>query len=237
MSIHHAPCFFLADFGRIRIFNSIEFINDEDEVLNSKSNIKLALVVALFLSICVYHIFDYYYANFTKNSPGAIFHIYKSVQLGVTASFFVVIAYTKALARILLRESYIGGSYKGYSNDYNYSRETKTCNLNSRKMIEIFVITQNIFDTRITGFSWDKDEDTYKLISTWEGNLVKHEGHTFVFAVDLTTSSGEYGIIKATFNNSEVHGFYFSGEPNTKSAACFTANKVSKSEIMRAGRC
>jgi hypothetical protein len=196
-----------------------------------KSQIKLALVITLFLSIIVYHIFDYFYIDLSKASSISFLNIYKTSQLTVTAALFVVLAYTKWIARLLLRESYIGGHYKGLSNDYKYCKDGKGSDVKPTTNIELFTIGQNVFDTRITGWSWKNQSGQIKLVSTWEGRLVKQEGNTFVFAVELTTDSGEYGILKATFNGTEVHGFYFSGEPNTKFAASFSAKKVPNVEI------
>lgn len=199
--------------------------------MDTKVQIKISLVISLLFSIVLYHVFEFYWIKVFKVQYHSIASIYKVVQLSVTATFFVVIAYAKWMARLLLRSSYVGGAYKGRSSDYTYSKSENTFCENPKNCIELFVITQNLFDTRITGWSWRDTSEGVRLLSTWEGRLVKFEGNTVVFAVELTTTSGEYGVLKATFNGPEVHGFYFSGEPNTKFSACFSAKKVSPSEI------
>jgi hypothetical protein len=198
------------------------------------SQLRLALVIALILSLAAYHLTHIY----APTQSHDLFSLFKIVQFTVAAAFFFVLVYAKWLARIVLWNSYIGGYYIGSSSDYvihkTKSARKLTSNPQIDKHIEVFTIVQNLFETRISGRSFLCEEGNPQLVSTWHGRLFKSDGETYLFGLELSTDMSEYAIIKATFEGQRVHGFYYSGEPGNKHSASFSASLVTRSKFQSA---
>ena len=156
-----------------------------------------------------------------------IYGIFKIAQVSISAIFGFIIVFNPFVTKLLLRNYYIAGEYKGISSGYLNDEGNE-----KPDHIEFYTIIQNVFETFISGQSFR--EDSNELIATWEGKLVKTEGNTFYFAMELSSRRGEFGTLKlSSKNETEMVGFYYSGNPENKNVPNFIAKKISKKEKKR----
>lgn len=191
--------------------------------MTSEKVIRTALTICLFLSLFSYHLL----AALIKPDPsGAYFDVFKIAQITVTLVVFFLLVNSELLSRVFLRDKFIGGAYEGESKAYRRTEPQAPDN-----HVEVFVITQNLFEAQVSGKSLKKDSG--ELISLWSGRLFRVEGNRFYFAVELSTEKGEFGVLQASFDGDKVHGFYYSGEPRTTHAFSISATKIDKKRQQR----
>ncbi len=191
--------------------------------MDKKNQIRIALTVAIIFSIFLYHTMNYISPQGTNE-----FTLFKIAQFAINIAFTCIFIYNKYLIRILFKEIYVAGRYEGYSKHYEEddSKEEKEPDSQYRG-IEKFTIKQNLFETVIIGKSFQEINGKSNLVSTWLGRLFKSEENTFYFAIELSTSKGEFGIMKLTYEDNEIHGFYYSGDPKITHAYTISAKRVS----------
>ena len=129
----------------------------------------------------------------------------------------------KFLLKKLLGQSYIAGEY-----ECNTSAILKTCKLDvenmntdisqndtDHSMIDIFTINQTLWGTQINGYTY-KDESRTEIVSTFSGQAYKQDDNRYYFGMELSKSDISFVIFVATFSNSNVFGFQYSGRPTAK---------------------
>lgn len=175
-------------------------------------------------SLMIVSLLFYHFTNLVAPKDNDIFDVYKLAQF-TTMILFMLIAYSEKVVKIAFGEGYIAGIYDGYSTYYIDERKEKNVSTEDKEIKRQihFKIKQSFFGTTIFGKSFDDDNN--EIVSTWNGNLFKAEENMFYFALELTTSVGEFGILKLSFDKENIHGFYYSGEPNSKYAYKVVAKK------------
>ena len=96
------------------------------------------------------------------------------------------------------------------------------------RIIFVFSIVQNSFETRISGRSFKQVEGKLQLVSTWSGRSFEADDDTYSFGIQLSTSSTEYAVLKLTFSVNQTYGMYYSGLPGTSFSAGLEAEQVDK---------
>ena len=183
----------------------------------TKSNdLKIAFTVSLFISLIIYHLL-----NFIEPIRN-LYDLYKIIQIIVSGILAYFIIYNQLLTKLIFRKNFIGGYYEGSSGIFRRGEKLDPSKGINR---EFFTIKQTIFDTLISGRSFQAN--TNNFVSSWEGKLFKVEGNTFYFAVSLASETGELGIFHLTFDDlRNIEGFYYSCNPKRKEAFSISAKKV-----------
>ena len=179
--------------------------------------LKVIFGLGLVTSLIFYHLTSY----FKPVSLTDFYDVFKIAQATLSAIFGFIIVFNPVTTRFFLRNRYIAGNYMGKSSEYS-DEEGKL----RPEHIEQFIISQNIFETIVSGQSFQKNSN--ELIATWEGKLIKIEGSTFIFALELSSKrQEEFGTLKlSVINKNEMVGFYYSGNPKNKNIPKFYAKKV-----------
>lgn len=182
--------------------------------------LKLGLFVGLVVCLALYHVSNQFKSQLVQ-PPSNLYDFINLIQLAVTIALYFLIVYNRLVARLILRSDYIGGKYEGTSTLYRQEQ--------GKFAIEHFTITQNLFDMTISGKSFKTADNS--LTSIWTGRLFKAEGATYYFGIELNVAHGELGVFKLTFEDDEVHGFYYSGKPETKYAYSLSAKRIKQTPI------
>ena len=180
----------------------------------SENKIKLALLLALALSLLTYHAIEV----FTPPSlPMNEMALVKVAQLTSTAVLFLAFLYWPPLVRLLLGPAYIGGTWKGES-------EVETSpDVFEASATEEFEISQSVFQTVLTGRSYD---DSGKAKSIWTARLYRVEGLRFWFAMELNTSDAEVGVLQFSKHKERLDGLYNPGNSKDSRVFRFMASRV-----------
>lgn len=188
--------------------------------MDVSGNLKAGLFVGLIVSIALYHI-----SNILKNrffQPVTdVYTFVNLIQFVITVSIFFLVVYNKLIIRLILRDRYIGGTYEGKS--------TRLRQTDEKWEIERFIITQNLFETTISGKSFDEKGEIPNSI--WTGHLFKIEGNTYYFGIELSTETREFGVMTFTVENDNAHGFYYSGTPETQKVFSYWAKRAKRSML------
>ena len=182
---------------------------------------KIVFAIGIIVSLLFYHVTNYFIKSISISD---LYDIFKITQTVISAILGFIVVFNPFISKLLLRSYYIAGNYEGESGGYKDENDKIKPN-----HVELFTISQNIFDSYISGQSFRKNNN--ELISTWEGKLIKIEGKTLYFATELSTRKGEFGTLSLSLKNkSEIIGFYYSGNPENKIVPYITAKKnISKS--------
>jgi hypothetical protein len=127
------------------------------------------------------------------------------------------------------------GRYEGKSHVNQKSRRGRHSIENEDgDHIEQFEITYDSGaggQVKIVGYS--RNINTREMESRWSGGLWKiDDDGTLYFGIELTyQGQREFGTVIATILDQTAQGYYYSGEPNTKSTSSFTARKVDQFSI------
>jgi hypothetical protein len=183
----------------------------------TERELRLGLTVGLVAAIALYHLSGYFLPTTTPLQD-----FYRIVQIAVAIAVYFLVIFNKLFARLVFREHFIAGKYEGRSLPYKEVKESPT-SLDEIN-IEYFSISQNLFDTGISGRSIQ--ESNGQLISIWHGKLFKVERNTFYFGLELSYERAGMGILQLSFDNGDAQGFYFSGDYKTGKTFIFTAKKV-----------
>ncbi len=189
----------------------------------NENKFKITIVIIIALSLVFYHA-----SNALSPEDKDILSIYKLVQFAVMVFFVYIIIYNKYLSGLVLGREYIGGCYSGESSYYieRDVLDNATPEDIGRKNAINFKIVQNFFSTSITGRSISDSDGN--VVSTWQGNLFKVDLNTYFFAIELSSGNNEFGVLKLTFDDCLVHGFYYSGEKNNKYVYRAIARKINE---------
>jgi len=192
----------------------------------NEEKFKLILVTLIVISLLFYHLTNYFSPVETN-----FLIIYKIGQSVVMIAFVFITIYSKFFSKWVLTkilgDIYVAGEYTGES-AYHFDREKiKTVSTEEKllKLLNKFHIKQNFFTTKISGQSFSVPDN--QVVSIWHGSLFRSEENSLYFVVDLSSESGEFGILKLAFNDSNVNGFYYSGSNDTKYTFKFYAQKIS----------
>jgi len=183
----------------------------------SENKIKIALLLALSLSLGLYHAIEILTPN---SATGALLSLIRIAQVTSTAVLFLAFLYWPPMVRQLLGESYIGGIWKGES-----EVEVST-DVFEPSAKEEFEISQSLFHTILTGRSYD---ESGKVKSIWTARLYRVEGLRYWFAMELNTSDAEVGVLQFSKHKERLDGLYHPG--NSKDARVF------RFSASRAGAC
>ena len=186
--------------------------------MTSEKIVRTALALCLLISLLAYHLIN---VLIKPSSSQAILDTLKIAQIAAAGILFFLLVYNKAITWIFLRDKFIAGHYVGQSVAYRDASGEEP-----KPHIEVFTVTQNLFEAQISGLSFHRD--TERFISRWTGRLFRVENNAFYFAIELSTEKTEFGVIQASFEKTGMHGFYYSGEPKTKHAFSFSAKKIDK---------
>ncbi len=145
----------------------------------SNNVLNIFFAVGLIIALVVYHLTNYFVENISVKDIYAIAKIAQTVVSGIVAFLFI---FNPLATKLILRDKYIAGNYEGQSGYYLDDKSEKKKH-NKPEQVEFFTIIQNVFETRISGHSFHKGTNT--LNSTWEGKLIKIDGKTFYFALEL----------------------------------------------------
>ncbi len=186
----------------------------------SHEKFKFLISSIIVLSLIFYHLTNKLAASLQDDS----FVIFKIAQFSVMMGFIFLAIYNNYLIKFILRKEYIAGNYLGESTYYIESSDINNATKEDIEHLNIlkFSIKQNFFETTISGKSL-KDSS---IRATWYGYLFKVYDNTFYFALELTAGQGEFGTLKLTFDNQDVHGFYYSGDSSEKYPFKVSAKKV-----------
>ena len=188
--------------------------------MDTRGKLQTGLFIGLLVSLALYHVSNQFKSQVLQ-PPGNIYDFVNLIQFAITIAVFFLVVYNRLVARVILRGGYIGGKYEGKSTHYRQDE--------GGYAIERFTITQNLFDVMIAGKSFRSADES--LTSIWTGRLFKVEGNTYYFGADLSVAAGEVGVFKLTFEDDEVHGFYYSGKPETKYAYSLSAKRIKKTPL------
>lgn len=186
--------------------------------MDKGGKLQTGMFLGLFVSLVLYHVGNLVKTQFIQPVSN-VYDLINLVQLAVTVAVFFLFVFNKLVARIIFRDSYIGGKYEGKSTHHEQNED--------KFSVEKFSISQNLFEATISGRSLKEADGS--LTSIWTGRLFKVEGNIYYFGVELSVATGEVGVFKLIFERDEVHGFYYSGKPLTKHAYNFWAKRVKES--------
>ncbi|GEM_PF-5930998 len=180
----------------------------------SENRIKLALLLALAVSLIAYHTIE---VLNPISATSSLLALIKIAQMTSTAVLFLAFLYWGPIVRLLLGQSYIGGTWQGAS-----ELEVST-DIFEYSAKEEFEISQSLFHTVITGRSYDNDG---RVKSIWTAKLYRVEGLRYWFAVELNTSDAEVGVLQFSKHKERLDGLYHPGNPNDSRIFRFTASRV-----------
>jgi len=184
--------------------------------MTSEKVVRTALTLCLLISLIGYHLLN---VLVTSSLEEDYLDLLKVAQITAAGVLFFLLVYSKIITKIFLRDKFIAGHYVGQSVAYRDPNVS-----DPKPSIEIFTITQNLFEAQISGLSFKSD--TEEFTSRWTGRLFRVENNAFYFAIELSNEKTEFGIIQANFDKAGAHGFYYSGEPKTTHAFSFSAKKI-----------
>lgn len=193
--------------------------------MDISGNLKVGLFIGLVVSMALYHISNIIKSRFVQPVTD-IYTLVDLIQFVITVLIFFLVIYNKLVTRLILRSSYIGGTYEGKSTLLKQS--------NIKWSTERFVIMQDLFETTISGKSFDEEGEV--PTATWTGHLFKVEGNTYYFGIELSTETREFGVLTVTVENDDAHGFYYSGKPETQHVFSYWAKRVKRSIVADALR-
>ena len=168
---------------------------------------KKGLTIIVFISLLAYHLTNVYIVNKLKTDW---FSIVKLIQLASATAGLYLLLGCQFLAKLIHRVTgkiYLGGEYEGYSQKVIIQENKKR--KRERKQKLYFNIKQSLLESSIMGLSYDQRGNQ---LSSWSGPLYSIEGNDFYFALHLVSVSGEYGVLKITYNNGSIKGIYWSGD-------------------------
>ncbi|WP_144037034.1 hypothetical protein [Synechococcus sp. MW101C3] len=190
-----------------------------------KDRARIGVAIALFFTLVVYHIFSVVgQLGEANHLPTSIMKLYQIAALMPTALFFVWAIDANFLIRGVLRNNYIGGVYKGKSEDYGKCSGSAPPDRSDH--IEEFRISQTLFSVTLSGCSYLAD-GAKKLVASYKGEQFKWDRGNAVFAIEMTTDTTEYGVLEISFHNESADGVYWSTNPSTRIPARFTVTRVS----------
>lgn len=187
-----------------------------------RDKMRLALIVIAIGAMLLYHSSN----SLLPEAERDAFLVMKISQVVVISVLSIFFLYSKWVTK-LLGGAYVGGCYKGESEQYDVSQRSDECvaeGIVEPKRSLDFIVRQNLFETNINGSSFEFE--TRNLISTWRGKAFEVSNELHVFAIVLTSSRGEYGMLQASFKNDQCVGFYYSAEPDGKTYR-FSAKRIS----------
>lgn len=197
------------------VFRGIHQISHSSETLMpSENKIKLALLLALSLSLMSYHAME---AFVPISLPTNAMALLKIAQLVSTAILFLAFLYWPPLVRFLLGQAYIGGIWRG---DSEVETSPEVFEVSAK---EEFEINQSVFQTVLTGRSYDTHG---KVKSIWTARLYRVEGLRYWFAMELNTSDAEVGVLQFSKHESRLDGLYHPGNSRDSRVFRFTASRI-----------
>jgi hypothetical protein len=189
-----------------------------------KDRARIGVIIVLFLTLLLYHIFsvvgllgdaNHWQANVVK--------LYQTATLMATALFFLWAIDADILIRSVLRNAYIGGDYKGKSEDY--VKCTGSTPAGKIEHFEEFKISQTLFSVTLSGCSYLAD-GRQNRVASYKGEQFKWDRGKAVFAIEMTTDVTEYGVLEFSFQNGCADGVYWSTNPSTPIPATFKMSRV-----------
>lgn len=188
----------------------------------TEKQLQIALTIGLIVAILGYHTIGFFISPNFSPATYDLFSIYKIVQIGAATALYFLVIYNRFLVKLIFRDQYISGRYKGESLP---CPENENIKINPKDFnVEEFVITQGVFETTISGKSFLSDSG--EVVSTWHGKLFKIEGDSYYFGLDVSYNEIEIGILRLAFTGKKVDGVYYSGKSGTKYAYKISANKI-----------
>ena len=184
----------------------------------NENDLKFGLTIGLIVAIVIYHITDHF-----VDPVNDLYDLFKVVQLAAVIAVYLLVIFNKPLVQLVLRSRFIDGKYEGKSSAFD--SKDRLSQDDGSENIEKFVITQNLFETRIQGKSFNLNGD---LASIWTGRLFRVEGETHYFGLDLTVDAGEVGVLQLIREGDTLDGFYVSGKLGTEYVYKITATRVDK---------
>lgn len=188
--------------------------------------VKLVLGVALFLALALYHFVRLWALQSGLPQTDHARALYSLATSALSAALFLASIYAKWVAKVAFRGMYVGGRYEGHSEDATDLVPQITPRPAKDRHIEEFEVQQDLFDIRIEGSSFVERHGSRELMASWTGRAFKQDGRKVSFAIELTTSLSEYGILHATFAADRVDGYYWSSDPDTRIPGRFTAKRI-----------
>lgn len=165
---------------------------------------RIGVVIALFLTLLLYHVFPVVGQLGEANHWWAsVLKLYQIATLMVTALFFLRAVDADFLIRGVLRNGYIGGMYRGMSEDY--TKSTISTPLEKSEHIEEFQISQTLFSVTLSGCSYLND-GAKKRVASYKGEQFKWDRGKAVFAIEMTTDTTENGVLEFSFQNGSADG-------------------------------
>ena len=189
-----------------------------------KDRARIGVVIAFFLTLLLYHVFSVVgqlgEANYWWTS---VIKLYQIATLMATALFFLWAVDADFLIRGVLRNDFIGGLYRGKSEDY--TKCTSSTPQARSEHIEEFRISQTLFSVTLSGCSYLSD-GVEKRVASYKGEQFKWDRGKALFAIEMTTDTTEYGILEFSFQNGSADGVYWSTNPSTPMPARFNVSRV-----------
>jgi hypothetical protein len=189
-----------------------------------KDRARIGVVIALFLALLLYHMFSVVgqlgEANYWWTS---VIRLYQLATLMATTLFFLWAIDADFLIRSVLRNDYIGGIYRGKSEDY--TKCTASTPPGRSEHIEEFIISQTLFSVTLSGCSYLSDRPE-KRVASYKGEQFKWDRGKAVFAIEMTTDTTEYGVLEFSFHNGSADGVYWSTSPSTRIPARFNVSRI-----------
>jgi hypothetical protein len=189
-----------------------------------KDRARLGVVIALFFTLLLYHMLSVVgqlgEANHWWTS---VMKLYQIATLMASTLFFLWAIDADFLIRRVLRNDYIGGIYRGRSEDY--AKCTASTPPGRSEHIEEFKISQTLFSVTLSGCSYLADRPENRVAS-YKGEQFKWDREKAVFAIEMTTDITEYGVLEFSFHNGSADGVYWSTNPSTRIPARFNVSRI-----------
>lgn len=168
-----------------------------------EKNIKAILYMYATLTFLAYLTFSEVLPNVLNFSfIDATQQWFKVFSFAISSVIGIIFIGTIGLAKIVLRNKYIGGTYCGKS--LKISRERKVI----AEHIEVIQIVQSLVSIKISGESRSQDSILY---AQWEGFAIKtdKETNSYEFAVRIKTNIGEHmGFFELNINDGQIKGYH-----------------------------
>ena len=196
------------------------------------NRVRLGVTIAFFLGLLTYHFIGVFLPSAGSRDVLSLWQLASLVTAWLIYVAFALTSWVPQAARrigadrFLLGFPYIAGKYEGRS--HREKRQNGSfVRIEGGEHIERFTITQDLFETKISGQSFAPD--TNSLRSSWGGRLFKiDDDDTYYFGINLTFGDSEVGVLSFKVTDGDVHGQYNSGLPGTDYAYKFSAKRVPK---------
>ncbi|HJT51632.1 MAG TPA: hypothetical protein VJ734_06795 [Nitrosospira sp.] len=181
----------------------------------SENNMKLALLICLAFALILYHAIEVL-APAPVSVSAELLNLIKVAQVVSAGAIFFALLYWSPFVRLVLRSKYVGGVWKGESGIENKQ------GVFQRATTEEFEIEQSIFQAVVNGRSYDENGN---IKSIWSARLYRVEGCRFWFAMELSTTDPEVGILQFSKQQERIDGLYHPGNPRDARVFRFFASR------------